>query len=138
MATIAETLYEDLNVVTPFNLNAFHEWAAWAWPEKIDEVVAVLTVREHSLAGIPPPGYQWEPSSAIQVCRVDLNRSWWLRVVRCEEPGCRACESGLGGYSFYWVGPWTCISAMGLPGADAPGPVEARRNWSNCKSKHCN
>ena len=52
-----------------------------------------------------------------------------IQHTACTEALCHRCETGMGGYRFQFIGPWTCLKITTVP---LP-PFEARRTWLQCK-----
>ena len=49
-------------------------------------------------------------------------------VTACQDAGCERCIAGRGGFRFNWIGPWTCVQAVG----NASSPEDVTRRWVAC------
>jgi hypothetical protein len=54
-----------------------------------------------------------------------------LRSIQCARNGCYRCGVGRGGYTFQYVGPWTCQNAF-AENLQGRGPAGAILAWVQC------
>ena len=114
MAGIAEQLTTSPYVHSGMNLNAFYTWARTASEEHIDEVMQVIYTVEHFM-GFPDDEESIQPDHMPYVIRRDdLGVYWVMTQVNCPDGDvCERCSTGRGGWSFRWIGPWTCPTIIG-------------------------
>ena len=106
---LVQSLYQSPYVSTPVNLKAFLKWAAIAEKRDLDIVMPVVCLVWHS------DGNDHRDPHVLgeEVRRPDLNKSYNMRDEDCEDDNCQRCAMGKGGYTFNWVGPWTCPMTIG-------------------------
>ena len=119
MSALAETLYTTRIVHTVGNYTAFVKWCQETADE--DQLDAAFAVCYEVLHDLPDPHYEANcHKEPLIIRRPDLGRQWTLRQIRCTEVRCERCNSWQGGWSFRWIGPWTCPTLVG----DALTPAE--------------
>ena len=127
MAVHIDTLGDTPNVLSPHNLAMFGKWAETASEEELDQVMPTIFLLSHQWRS--PEGDNLSHPPAPVVVRPDLGKTYTMRTVPCEDMFCQRCISGLGGYKFPWIGPWTCPSIIG----DAlTSPAELVRRAREC------
>ena len=124
-------------VLTPENLCAFQDWFLMQEPE-VQLAHSELYVIEHANCPLPsfvrkiPPVIQWEQEGPIIT---------QMKTRDCVIHDCRRCTSGVGGYVFRWIGPWTCLEAVALAERVGFGPenrLAVEQVWNNCnKCNYC-
>ena len=113
MAGTAQQLTYSRYVHSPMNLNAFYRWAATASEEEIDEVMQNIYTVEH-FTGDSDDDWSTQPVHPIVIRRPDLEVYWVMTQVNCPDGDvCERCSTGRGGWSFRWIGPWTCPTIIG-------------------------
>ena len=125
-ATIDELFLHRLEVMIPVNLNAFISWCATATEEELDKAFDKIYITVHR---IEETTLEDLPLESVRIERSDLDRIFTIPQRHCRYWNCRKCRTGRGGYSFRWVGPWTCIHSLG-DGFHEPHVMMER--YTNC------
>ena len=94
------------------NYKAFIKWCEETAKE--EEVEACMTFCYVALHEIPDDDYNGNTyKEPLVIRRPDLGREWTLKQIPCDGFDCGRCRNQQGGWSFRWVGPWTCETLIG-------------------------
>ena len=105
-------LSENRWVHSELNYNAFHKWCEETATEgEIATCMLKCYVLVHEAVDGDYDGNFYREPPIIR--RPDLDREWTLRQIPCKCRDCRRCSHEQGGWSFRWVGPWTCETLIG-------------------------
>ena len=105
-------------VLSPDNLNAFQDWFLTQAPD-VQLAHSELFVIEHANTLLLvfvrklPPVIQWDQEGPLIT---------QMKTRDCVIHDCHRCTSGIGGYVFRWIGPWTCMEAVTLAERIGFGP----------------
>ena len=108
------------------NLAQFMHWAhEKATFEQVDRVRDHVSIAHHRHVPIRRRAYQWR-----SINLPEHKYFAWIWEDDCCVQGCQKCERGEGGWTFDWIGPWTCDCIIGDGVMTAE---DIRRRWSNCE-----
>ena len=94
------------------NYTAFIKWCEETAQE--DQLDAAMTVCYEVLHDLPDNHYEGNCyKKPLIIRRPDLDREWTLKQIPCNEYHCERCKWMQGGWSFRWIGPWTCLTLIG-------------------------
>ena len=130
MNDFASTLYQARYVHTLANHAAFIEWCSETADE--EQLDAAFRVCYELLHEVPHPELDANCfKEPLVIRRPDLGRQWTMTRMWCTEPYCDRCTLQQGGWSFRWIGPWTCPTLIGDEHSTTP-EIERRASACNC------